>query len=198
MGRGTPDTRTLESRRAATDEKLFQATLELLRRWGMDAVTIEAVAARSGVAKTTIYRRYSDRQQMLQATLDHCLPEPMRQDSSLESTSPRSALVRATGMMSSAMERYIGIAFAAVLENPQGPSATIIHDRVVRPRIDGMRSFLRACQQAGHVRPDIDEDIVIDMIIGSVGVHYARFGTFDEQWSENFVAHLWPAIAAEE
>ena len=32
-------------------------------------MTVEAVAAESGVAKTTIYRRYSDREAVLRAAL---------------------------------------------------------------------------------------------------------------------------------
>ncbi|WP_281711100.1 TetR/AcrR family transcriptional regulator, partial [Dermacoccus nishinomiyaensis] len=43
--------------------------LELLRTRGPRGVTVEAVTGRSGVAKTTIYRRYSDRRDMLAAAL---------------------------------------------------------------------------------------------------------------------------------
>jgi len=41
-------------------------------------VTVEAVAARSGIAKTTIYRRYRDRRDMLSAALSRVTtPEPL-------------------------------------------------------------------------------------------------------------------------
>ena len=52
------------------DERITAAALELLRAKGPKAVTVEAVAARADVAKTTIYRRYRDRQEMLAAALD--------------------------------------------------------------------------------------------------------------------------------
>src|ERR1700682_4466085 len=51
------------------DERITTAALELLRTKGPRAVTVEAVAARAGVAKTTIYRRYRDREDMLAAAL---------------------------------------------------------------------------------------------------------------------------------
>jgi AcrR family transcriptional regulator len=52
-----PDRRTERSRRA-----ILHATRELLaEEGGVRALTVEAVAARAGVAKTTIYRRWRDK-----------------------------------------------------------------------------------------------------------------------------------------
>ena len=47
-----------EQLREQTDRKIMRATLEIMISKGVAAVTIEEVARRSGVAKTTIYRRY--------------------------------------------------------------------------------------------------------------------------------------------
>src|ERR1700737_5404516 len=57
------------SKPAPRDERITAAALELLRTKGPRAVTVEAVAARAGVAKTTLYRRYRDREDMLAAAL---------------------------------------------------------------------------------------------------------------------------------
>lgn len=45
-------------------EQVLAATVDLLREVGFGALTIEAVAARSGVAKSTIYRHWSGKAQM--------------------------------------------------------------------------------------------------------------------------------------
>src|SRR5215213_9526346 len=45
-------------RREETDRSIREAALRLLRECGPAVVTVEAVAAESGVAKTTIYRRH--------------------------------------------------------------------------------------------------------------------------------------------
>jgi AcrR family transcriptional regulator len=52
---------TQSGRSAATEQAILQAARELLAEGGVQQLTIEGVAARSGVAKTTIYRRYRDK-----------------------------------------------------------------------------------------------------------------------------------------
>src|SRR6478672_8581823 len=66
-----PDPRVERSRQAILD-----ATLQLLARDGdVGALTVEAVAARSGVAKTTIYRRWRDKWELaLDAVMIDMLP----------------------------------------------------------------------------------------------------------------------------
>src|SRR5215831_7530232 len=65
-----PDRRTERSRQAILD-----ATRELLADGDVGALTVEAVAARSGVAKTTIYRRWRDKWELaLDAVMIDVLP----------------------------------------------------------------------------------------------------------------------------
>src|SRR6185312_13081827 len=66
------------AQRRDVDDGITDATLALLRARGPGAVTVEAVAARSGIAKTTIYRRHRDRRDMLSAALARLTnPEPL-------------------------------------------------------------------------------------------------------------------------
>jgi AcrR family transcriptional regulator len=52
-------------RRARTDERLADAVAEQLREHGYAGLTIEGVAASAGVAKTTIYRRWASKAEMV-------------------------------------------------------------------------------------------------------------------------------------
>ena len=49
----------------SVEDRIDESTLRLLRTNGPRSVTVEGVAAASGVAKTTIYRRYRDRRDIL-------------------------------------------------------------------------------------------------------------------------------------
>ncbi len=51
------------------EDGIAESTLYLLRTGGPRAVTVEAVAAHSGIAKTTIYRRHPNRRDMLAGAL---------------------------------------------------------------------------------------------------------------------------------
>jgi AcrR family transcriptional regulator len=53
------------ARGQATTEALHRAVQELLKEAGYRALTIEGVAARSGVAKTSIYRRWPSKAEMV-------------------------------------------------------------------------------------------------------------------------------------
>ena len=57
------------TRRARSDQAILAATRALLEEHGVRGLTIEGVAERSGVAKTTIYRRYRDRDDLALAVL---------------------------------------------------------------------------------------------------------------------------------
>ena len=56
-------------RDATRGAAILEAALELLTEVGYDRLSIESVAARSGVAKTTIYRRWADKASMVAAAL---------------------------------------------------------------------------------------------------------------------------------
>src|SRR5882672_6890138 len=62
---GTPDAGTGaprgRPRSAEADRAILSGTLELLAERGLDAMSIEEVATRAGVGKTTIYRRWTSK-----------------------------------------------------------------------------------------------------------------------------------------
>lgn len=61
-----------ERRDAARNrEALLEAAVELVETQGVRAVTMEAVAARAGVGKGTVFRRFGSREGLMAAVLDH-------------------------------------------------------------------------------------------------------------------------------
>ncbi|MCH9020821.1 MAG: helix-turn-helix transcriptional regulator, partial [Proteobacteria bacterium] len=55
------------------DRAILQATIELLAEIGFSAMSIEGVAARSGVAKTTIYRRFDSKLELVLNAMNRSL-----------------------------------------------------------------------------------------------------------------------------
>jgi AcrR family transcriptional regulator len=67
-----PDTSSTPQRRdrAATEQRLVQATIDLIRDGGFDAVGVNAIAERAGVSKVLIYRYFGDYAGLLRAVAD--------------------------------------------------------------------------------------------------------------------------------
>jgi AcrR family transcriptional regulator len=61
-------------RDSSRDLAILDATLALLTEAGYEQLSMEAVAGRSGAAKTTIYRRYADKAALVAAAVEHRAP----------------------------------------------------------------------------------------------------------------------------
>lgn len=61
-------------RDSGRDLAILDATLALLTEVGYEQLSMEAVASRSGAAKTTIYRRYRDKAELVAAAVEHRAP----------------------------------------------------------------------------------------------------------------------------
>jgi AcrR family transcriptional regulator len=60
-----PEAKRPDSRAERAHAAVIQAAVDIFLEQGVAALTVEAVAARSGVAKTTIYRRWANRDELL-------------------------------------------------------------------------------------------------------------------------------------
>ncbi|MCG8363904.1 MAG: TetR/AcrR family transcriptional regulator, partial [Pseudanabaenales cyanobacterium] len=62
-------------RSAQSHQAMLQAALELLAEVGFEAMSIEAIAARAGIGKTTIYRRYSAKEELVADAIENMREE---------------------------------------------------------------------------------------------------------------------------
>jgi AcrR family transcriptional regulator len=60
---------------------IIDAAVELLAEHGFAGTTVEAIAARSGAAKTTIYRHWPDKRAVLLAAIEAIVPSATAPDS---------------------------------------------------------------------------------------------------------------------
>ena len=174
----------------STDQRIFQAARELLRLKGPAAVNIDSVAARSGVARTTIYRRYRSRDEMLHAILEHLI-DPGR---------------LAPDLPVDEKLRWVMDQVSDILENRLGPGATaaIIADSdpefttAVRSRLAGRLSSLADLMnvdiKAGLLQPTTDPDTVLGVLVGAYLAEVLRFGSPRAGWMDRAVALLSPAV----
>ncbi len=180
------------ARRSITDEKITQAVLSLIRREGLAAVSIDAVAAESGVAKTTIYRRYDDRAEMLAGVAQQLATPP---EKSYAVTSQ--GLCELLADVQEIFEERVGLgAIGGILGSPRSEIQEW-RDRIVGPSLARLRVFFQKGVTRGVLRPDVDYEQLLEMVIGGMFVSDALRGELPEQWSPTLVNLIWPMISVD-
>lgn len=184
----TPAGRTRDSTR---DTQISTAALELLRQRGPRAVTVEAVAAASGVAKTTIYRRYRDREEMLIAALGS-VAEP---DPPAESATPAAVLGWIVEQCEHAVAGGIGLGGVTALLTGQDPTFTTAIRAILVTHRAALAEVLRSPALAEWIRPGLDTETVLDLIVGAYLSEHARSGEIGPDWQTRVLTTLWPALS---
>jgi AcrR family transcriptional regulator len=149
------------------DHAIVEAALELFAEQGPAGLCIEKVAARAGVGKATIYRRWPGREDLLLAALAALkapLPEPRGE-------SAREDLIALVAAMSSDMADPRKVRQAALLHG-EGQKYPRVMARfvqtVVEPRREVVRSVLRRGIATGEFRPDTDVEAALYMLTGAI------------------------------
>ncbi|GAA0357731.1 TetR/AcrR family transcriptional regulator [Actinoallomurus spadix] len=159
------------SERAA--KAIVDATLDLLaEEGGVAGVSIEAVAARAGVGKTTIYRRWPNKEALIidaLAALKEPLPEP-------RGVSVREDLIAiARAFVADKSDKKRVDCYWSVLGSAERYPELVerVTREVIEPRREVMRAALRRGIASGELRPDLDVELAQWIITGTI-THRAR------------------------
>lgn len=159
------------------DRAIIDATIALLaEEGGVAGVSIEAVAARAGVGKTTIYRRWPHKEALIIDALA-ALKEPIPALSGESAREDLRTVARAF-MTDKADRKRLDCYWAIMSEREKFPQLV---DRFVReiiePRREVMREVLRRGIAAGELRADLDVEVTLWLIIGAIAQRSRALGT---------------------
>jgi AcrR family transcriptional regulator len=161
-----PGARRGRPRDQRIDREITSAALEVLAEDGFDRFAVEQVAQRAAVAKTTIYRRFPSREDLILGAL-----ERLNDDLPAE-PGPGPVRGRLIEILSAIRRRTPDsvrgrILTLAVGEADRDPGlARLVHERVLVPRQEMLRNVIRSGIEAGELRDDIDLDAVIPVLVG--------------------------------
>ncbi len=149
------------------DRAIIDATLEVFAESGAVGLCIEKVAAKAGVGKATIYRRWPGKEDLLLdaiGAMKSPLPRPKGESVREDLAVLLDAIGRETGDPRRARQ------FALVLG--EGASYPRLLERyvetVVEPRREVVRGVLKRGVATGELREDANIEAAIDMLIGAV------------------------------
>jgi AcrR family transcriptional regulator len=176
--------------RAGTDSRILGAVLAILRAHGPNRVTVESVAALSGVAKTTIYRRYANRDELLEAALDSKATAPRVPDGLCVYDRVKWTL----DLIRAALSSDIGMGSVSAILTDQDPDFTESFRDIINSRSQVVAEVLRAAVEAGALRADLDIDTAVSTLVGSYLGAYLRHGRVDETWADEVVHMVCPGL----
>ena len=157
----------LDPRVARSRANVLRATADLLIESGSAGVTIEGIAERSGVAKTTIYRHWKSRSRLVfdafeslfQGVKPAVPTGPIREQ--LETI--LNGLIR--GLTSS---EWAPAVTALIDSGDRDPELRqLIHDFLAE-RMEPGREALRSAIGRGELRPDLDVDVAVGALVGPI------------------------------
>ena len=154
-------------RSAEADRAILAATADLLAERGLAAMSIEEVAARAGVGKTTIYRRWPSKGLLaLDAfVISFRAEQPQPDTGSLRGDllSALHAWVRA--VTQTAMGPMLTGLIAEAQHDPELRGAW--RDRVLEPMRTQHRVMLDRAIERGEIPASVDRDVVLDLFFGA-------------------------------
>jgi AcrR family transcriptional regulator len=153
------------------DELIMKAALELFVERGVEGANFEQIAKRAGVAKVTIYRRWSSKEELLTQAIEQArtvVPETKiwaAADTPVQQPDER--------LMDSWVHTFGDNRFRAVLAQLIGSSTShpallaTYREQYIRPRRQIIHAALDRAKKDGQLAEDADIDSAIDMVVGA-------------------------------
>jgi AcrR family transcriptional regulator len=160
--RGPGRPRSLEA-----DEAILDATVGLIAEVGIEALTMEGVAARAGVGKNTLYRRFPSKLDLIVSAV-RCYTR-------VGAAPPDTGSTR--GDVRAVVDDLVGI----VTDTPMGrmlpilvatrtrvPELDVAYREIVADKRARSAAVVRRGVERGDLRSDADVELVVDALVGPV------------------------------
>jgi AcrR family transcriptional regulator len=199
--RPAPDTarRSERSRRA-----IYDAALALVVEVGYPRTTIEGIAARAGVGKQTIYRWWPSKAEvLLEAFLD-------LGNQAAEAAGQQPYTIPDTGDLAADLKAVLRATVDELLDPRfEAPSRALAAEGVVNeqlgrefvgkllePQLQLYVDRLRAAQDAGQVRPEVDPRIALELFVSPLAQRWLQYtGPISHEYTDTLVDYALHGIA---
>lgn len=155
-------------RETRVDDAVLDAVVEVLAESGYGALTIAEVAARAGVGRPSIYRRWPDKDSLAIAAIERLRPQvDDPRTGALESD-----LLAMFDQVAAVLEQPLHRQLIGLLVQAGGASAAFserYYSGTLAPRRQVLRQVLERAAEAGEIAHDVDLDLVMDLIGGAWG-----------------------------
>ncbi|MGN6574956.1 MAG: TetR/AcrR family transcriptional regulator [Nocardioides sp.] len=179
------------------EQAAIEAARELLAAEGVKGLTIEAVAARTGIAKTTLYRRWRSKKDLALAVVLNMA------HAAIAAPPEADAREGLTGYLAAATEILQTTLMGRVMQGLASDLATdpelaaAFHAEVVALRRSHLEELVARGVATGQVRPDVDINLLQELLFGPVYYRLLFSGTaLTDDLAGRIVDAVLPAILA--
>lgn len=177
------DPRITRSKRA-----IKRATLDLIVEEGVEAVTIEGITERSGVAKTTIYRHWPDKETLVLEVLESELEAPRDPDTG---SLGRDLDILSVGLAHGLADPRVSSMIASLMNaSERDPAMSRLHRQFQQSRFEVIKAVVARGRRRGEIRSDITDQEVIDLLGGPLFYRRMVHGVMPDRQYARRVANL--------
>lgn len=179
----------LDARVQRSRNRVLSTALELLSEAGVGGCTVDEIARRSGVAKTTIYRHWPTREALVLDAASRISAEQEVPDTgSLESD--LTALLADTGHLLSTA-RWSTVVPSIVDVAERDPQFAKIHGEIQRGHAVALRKIIERAAARGEISVTADRSTMVSALIGPL--YYRRWFSrepIDHQFIKTIVRNV--------
>ncbi|MEA5564356.1 TetR/AcrR family transcriptional regulator [Anabaena sp. UHCC 0399] len=167
-------------RSTQSHQAILQATLELLAEVGFDVMSIEAIAARARVGKTTIYRRYTCKEELVADAIENVREEVLIPNTGNFWGDIDALIENAARITLSPLGRQtVSMIISSAYSNSQ--FAQIYWTKYLQPRRQAFAIVLERAKARNEIKTESDPDLVFD-IMSAVMLYALVFRPTIDPW----------------
>ncbi|MBD2360376.1 TetR/AcrR family transcriptional regulator [Anabaena minutissima FACHB-250] len=167
-------------RSTQSHQAILQATLELLAEVGFDVMSIEAIAARARVGKTTIYRRYTCKEELVADAIENVREEVLIPNTGNFWGDIDALIENAARITLSPLGRQtVSMIISSAYSNSQ--FAQIYWTKYLQPRRQAFAIVLERAKARNEIQTENDPDLVFD-IMSAVMLYALVFRPTIDPW----------------
>jgi AcrR family transcriptional regulator len=144
---------------------ILRAALELALEGGLGGLSMEAIAARAGVGKATIYRRWKSKEALFVEAVQQLARTPEIPDTGTVRGDLEAVVAATLGRMAREAFRIIPRLLADAADDPHLLAA--MQEALLTPRRAALGEILRRGVARGELRADLDVELVTEIVFGT-------------------------------
>src|SRR6516225_6106642 len=156
----------------AADQAILRAALKVFIERGVEAASIEQIADYAGVARTTLYRRWSAKQALIAQAIASARGEEQRRAANRAkmSKSPEPLIDALADIITRTEYRRLTARLIGSVPSCPELMATYWNNYLL-PRRPVMLDLIKVARDQGIVRDDCDPEMLLDLISGAI-IHH--------------------------